>query len=77
MLKSFLIALFVAASLLGGASLLRAAPAASNAKWEYKSLFLNDVKNEDAFSKILNDLAADGWEFDGSLATVAVFRRSR
>ena len=77
MLKAFFFAVAVAALLLGGASLLRAGPAVSNAKWEYKSLFLNNVKTEDDFSKILNDLAADGWEYDGSLGIVGVFRRAR
>ena len=77
MIKSLFIAIVALAIMLGGASLLRAEPAGSRAKWEYKSLFLNDVKSEDAFSKIFNDLAADGWEFDGSLGIVAVFRRAR
>ena len=77
MMKSLCIAVVVAATLLFGSSLLRAEPIVSRASFEYKSLFLNDVKSEDAFSKILNDLAADRWEYDGSLGIVAIFRRNR
>ena len=82
---SLVVALFLGAAIGAGVVSCTKAPAAQAAKdaaqqqWEYKLLASTDAKDDpDKLAKVFNELAADGWEYNGSISWyTAIFRRPK